>query len=175
MKIRRILSSKWFRFGVPVLLLLVLLGARQWQQSVLASKYVINPVTGQYDPDLSAWVLPITSSGAGTVEIELGDRAGEANSIQEDVLFLLSPMLRKHPEEKVFIVSWGMACCSDGGTSDGGQNLTYHRDMGEVTYHRQGWFASKPYDTTTVVAQGVDDLQIHRLAALNRPYTELGK
>jgi len=175
MKIRRTLSSKWFRFGVPVLMLLVLLAVRQREQRPLFCDYAMDPTSGKYSPDLAAWILPITTTDGDKTSIDLGNRLSVADSIQQDVLCVLSPTLRMHPQTKVFVVKWNMLCCTDGGTSDGGQNLSYWRDSGEVTYHAQGYRMGKAYNTTKVVAQGVDDLQIHRLAALNRPYSELGK
>ena len=161
-------------FGVPILLIVVLFGARQWrQQRILYRDYAVNPVTGQYDRALEQWLLPITQSHGDDVLVEMGSWTGAANSVKEDVLWALSPTLRMHPSTKMFIVSWNMHCCTDGGTSDSGQELIYNRESGEVFYHIKGTDRGKPYNETRRIASGVDDSYIHQTAARDGGYDDL--
>lgn len=176
MKIRRFSSKKLACFGLPLVLLFMLLSAYQWRQHELYSgKYVINPTTGKYDPALESWVVPITTTSGDSVGITLGDRSGAANSVDQDVLYLLSPVLRTHPQAKTFIVYWNLLCCTDGGNYDGGQELKYERDTGEVSYHSTGFSAGKAYKESKIIASKIDDSKIHEVAGRYGSYEELNQ
>ena len=161
-------------FGAPILLFFVLIGVRQQQQAAyLYRDYAVNPTTGKYDRSLEHWLLPITQSHGDEVSVKMGSMTGAAEPVEEDVLWALSPTLRMHPSAETFIVSWDMQCCTDGGTSDSGQEIIYHRDSGEVFYHSKGTDRGKPYDETRQIAKGVDDSHIHQTAARDGGYDDL--
>lgn len=137
------------------------------------SDVVINSVTGKYDEDLELWVSHITGNGDGEdIFINLGDRASEANTVEQDVLFLLSPVLRMHPTTQVFNVHWTMVCCMDGGNSE---DFVYNRATGKVLHRSTGSLGGKAYDTTQMWGSGIKDCDIHRLASQRRPYTDFGR
>ena len=135
----------------------------------------MNPMTGRYDPDLELWVLPITTKAGDAVSINLGDRAMYDESVGQDVLMVLSPTLRMHPQTKTFTVSWYERHCGDCGSYDGGQELIYNRETGTVTYRSQGSTMGKSYDKTTLLASNINDDTIHHLIAHGGSYEDLGK
>ncbi len=177
---KRLLSNRvsrtGFYLGIVGLLFVLLIGARRWQDRALYPLYrnvIVDPKTGQQDDELARWLLPITEVHGDSVVIVLGNQLGFADSIKGDVPWVLAPTLRMHPNAKTFTVSWSLNCCTDGGSSDGGQGLIYHRDSSEVFYHIQGTTMGKPYDETTLIASGVDDIRIHRAAALGASYERI--
>ncbi len=177
MKIVSSLRRKGWKFWFLLVLPFSLLGGLLFflaPNDYPTSDVVINPSTGRYDSFLDSWVSPITSpSPSGdTVVIDLGDRGGVANSIESDVLLVLSPVIRMHPRAKKFIVIWELRL---GMTSDPGQELVYNRDSGQVFNHRKWWFQEKLYDKNDLIAAQVKDRQIHKLAARRRGFSELGK
>ena len=160
-------------FVLPLLLIIGLLGARQWWQAELYRNFVVNPTTNKYDPQLERWLLPITSVKGSEVVIDIGDRAAVAESLREDVLWVLSPTLRMHPEAQTFEVKWIMICCAGSFTRDDGRTLTYNRITGEVTLHKKGTTFGEPYDKIDLIQRGVDDGHIHQVAARRGAYDDL--